>query len=128
MSIEEDAEERKRRVEIALNRSREAYGQVPFITDVISEREDLFLGYSEFSKHLMFEPKALDLKTMELCAIASGSSLGADHCLDIHLRQACKNGAKDEEIFEAIMVGAFMAMTRSQATALRRFKDFQNNR
>ena len=124
----EEKGDKERRVEAALAKAKEQYGQVPFITSCISDHPDLYLGYAEFSKHLMFEPKALDQKTMELCAIAAGSSLGADHCLDVHLRQAAKHGASDEELFEAIMVGAYMAMTRSQASALRRLKEFQEKR
>ncbi|HSV42711.1 MAG TPA: carboxymuconolactone decarboxylase family protein [Methanomassiliicoccales archaeon] len=106
----------------------EHYGQVPFITNQISKRQDLFLGYAEFSNHLMFNPKFLDQKTMELAAISAGAALGAEHCLDVHLRQASKFGANDEEIFEAIMVGAYMAMTRSQSVALRRYKEFQDHK
>lgn len=110
-----------------LERIKLAYGQIPFITDQISKRPEVFLGYSEFSRSILFEPKHLDMRTMELAAIAAGSALGAEHCLDIHLKQAAKHGATEEEIFEAIMVGAFMAMTKSQASALRRFKEFQDN-
>lgn len=110
-----------------LERIKLAYGQIPFITDQISKRPEIFLGYSEFSRTLLFEPKHLDQRTMELAAVAAGSALGAEHCLDIHLKQAAKHGASDEQIFEAIMVGAFMAMTKSQASALRRFKEFQDH-
>lgn len=120
--------EKQKRVEEALAKAKEWYGQVPFITSSISNYPDLYLGYAEFSKHLMFEPKALDQKTMELCSIAAGSALGAEHCLDVHLRQAAKFGASDDELFEAIMVGAYMAMTRSQASALRRLKELQDKR
>jgi 4-carboxymuconolactone decarboxylase len=110
-----------------LERIKLAYGQIPFITDQISKRPEIFLGYAEFSRTLLFEPKHLDQRTMELAAVAAGSALGAEHCLDIHLKQAAKHGASDEQIFEAIMVGAFMAMTKSQASALRRFKEFQDH-
>jgi len=120
--------DKERKVQDALAKAKEIYGQVPFITTCISEHPDLYLGYAEFSKQLMFEPKALDQKAMELCAVAAGSALGADHCLDVHLRQAAKFGADDDELFEAIMVGAYMAMTRSQASALRRLKEFQDKR
>ena len=99
---------------------------IPGGTQLLSKRPEMFLGYSEFSRSILFEPKHLDLRTMELAAVAAGSALGAEHCLDIHLKQAAKHGASEEEIFEAIMVGAFMAMTNSQASALRRFKEFQD--
>lgn len=119
ISLDQKVKENLERIELA-------YGQIPFITDLISKRPEMFLGYSEFSRSILFEPKHLDLRTMELAAVAAGSALGAEHCLDIHLKQAAKHGASEEEIFEAIMVGAFMAMTNSQASALRRFKEFQD--
>ena len=124
----EEERNKRQRVEEALRNVEAYYGQVPFITKFISEHEDLYLGYSEFSRNLMFQPKALDPKTMELCAIAAGSSLSADFCLDVHIKQAAKFGASDEEIFEACMVGAYMSMTKSQASSLRRLKEFQDKR
>ncbi|OPY31865.1 MAG: Carboxymuconolactone decarboxylase family protein [Methanomassiliicoccales archaeon PtaU1.Bin124] len=120
--------DKERKVREALENVEAYYGQVPFITKYISDHQDLYLGYAEYSRNLMFEPKALDQRTMELCAIAAGSSLSADFCLDVHLRQAAKLGASDDEMFEAIMVGAYMAMTKCQASALRRLKDYQDKR
>jgi AhpD family alkylhydroperoxidase len=118
-----DGEEQKRMVQERLDAIEKFYGKVPFITKVISEEPELFIAHSDFAKNLMNEPKHLDLKTLELASIAAGSALGAEYCLDIHLRQARKDGATDGEIFEAIMVGSYMAMTNGQARALRRFKE-----
>ncbi|QLH74085.1 MAG: carboxymuconolactone decarboxylase family protein [Methanomassiliicoccales archaeon] len=127
MGEERDGEKAKE-VEERLRRIEEAYGIVPFISRMISEEEDLFIGHSDFSRSLMLEPRHLDLKTLELAAIAAGSALGAEYCLDIHLRQASKHGASDGEIFEAIMAGSYMAMANGQARALRRFKDFRDSK
>jgi 4-carboxymuconolactone decarboxylase len=121
-------EQMERKVKENLERIERHYGQVPFITSTIAERPELFLSYADLTRQLLFEPKHLDNKTMELAALAAGTALGADHCLDVHLRQASKDGASDEEIFEAIMIGSVMAMTRCQASALRRFKEFQDHR
>lgn len=120
-------DETERKVEENLERIERHYGRVPFITSTIAQRPELFLSYAEFTRQLLFEPKSLDAKTMELAAVAAGAALGADHCLDIHLLQASKNGASEEEMFEAIMVGSVMAMTSCQASALRRLKEFQDN-
>ncbi|MFA5312440.1 MAG: carboxymuconolactone decarboxylase family protein [Methanomassiliicoccales archaeon] len=116
-------EEQRNMVQERLDAIERFYGTVPFITKVISEEPELFIAHSDFSKNLMQEPKHLDLKTLELASIAAGSALGAEFCLDIHLRQARKHGATDGEIFEAIMAGTYMAMTNGQARALRRFKE-----
>ena len=125
---ENGSEVRARQVEDRLKRIEEAYGLVPFISKMISEEEELFIGHADFSRTLMLEPKHLDIKTLELAAISAGSALGAEHCLDIHIRQASKHGATDGEIFEAIMAGSYMAMTNGQARALRRFKEFRDSR
>lgn len=120
--------EKEHQVRENLERIKRIYGHVPFITNMISKRPDLFLGYAAFTREVLFEPEHLDPKTTELAAISAGSALGAEHCLDVHLKQASKYGASDEEIFEALMVGAVMAMTRSQASSFRRFKEFQDQK
>ena len=43
--------------------------------------------------------------------------MGAEHCLLVHFKQAAKYGASEDEMFDAVMVGAMMAMTASQAVA-----------
>jgi AhpD family alkylhydroperoxidase len=127
MTEEQDLSRKEldRKVRENLERIEHAYGEVPFITATIAERPELFQAYSDFTRHVMFEPEHLDPKTLELAAIAAGSALGSDRCLDVHLRQAGKHGATEGEIFEAIMVGSVMAMNQSQASALRRFKAYQ---
>jgi AhpD family alkylhydroperoxidase len=127
MSKERDlsSKELDRKVRENLERIERAYGEVPFITTTIAERPELFLAYSDLTRHVLFEPEHLDPKTLELAAIAAGAALGSDRCLDVHLRQAGKHGVTDEEIFEAIMIGSVMAMTNSQASGLRRFKAYQ---
>ncbi len=119
------SKELDRKVRENLERIERAYGEVPFITTTIAERPELFLAYSELTRHVLFEPEHLDPKTLELAAIAAGAALGSERCLDVHLRQAGKHGVTDEEIFEAIMIGSVMAMTNSQASGLRRFKAYQ---
>jgi AhpD family alkylhydroperoxidase len=119
------SKELDRKVRENLERIERAYGEVPFITTTIAERPELFLAYSELTRHVLFEPEHLDPKTLELAAIAAGAALGSERCLDVHLRQAGKHGVTDEEIFEAIMIGSVMAMSNSQASGLRRFKAYQ---
>jgi AhpD family alkylhydroperoxidase len=98
------------------------YGRVPLVPEMLATRPDIFLPYFGFSTAVLFEPKHLDRKTLELAAVAAGSALASEHCLGVHLEQAEAAGASRDEIFEAIMVGAFMTMTRSQSVALRAFK------
>jgi 4-carboxymuconolactone decarboxylase len=115
-------------VQRVLDRVRKIYGQVPLVSDVLSKRPDMFVPYSDLSSAVLFKPKFMDQKSMELAAIAAGSALGAEHCLMVHFKQAAKYGASEDEMFDAIMVGAMMAMTASQATAYRKLNEFKESR
>jgi hypothetical protein len=53
----EGEEERVRRV---LAKAKEEYGFVPLVSEVMSDRPDLFLPYSEISSGLFFKPKHMD--------------------------------------------------------------------
>lgn len=107
------------RVQRVLGRVKKVYGEVPLVSEVLSKRPDIFIPYSDLSSAILFKPKFLDQKSMELAAIAAGSALGAEHCLMVHFRQAAKYGASEDEMFDAIMIGAMMSMTASQAVAYR---------
>ncbi|HIH76638.1 MAG TPA: HD domain-containing protein [Methanomassiliicoccales archaeon] len=63
----ESEEEKVRRV---LERAKEEYGFVPLVSEVMSDRPDLFLPYSEISSGLFFKPRHMDRRTAELAAIA----------------------------------------------------------
>jgi 4-carboxymuconolactone decarboxylase len=114
-------------VQRVLDRVRKVYGQVPLVSEILSERPDMFIPYSELSSAILFKPKFMDQKSMELAAIAAGSALGAEHCLMVHFKQAAKFGASEDEMFDAVMVGAMMAMTASQAVAYRKLNEFKES-
>jgi 4-carboxymuconolactone decarboxylase len=120
--VDRYSEERVQRV---LERVKKVYGQVPFVTETLSKRPDMFIPYSDLSSAILYRPKFMDQKTMELAAIAAGSALGAEHCLLVHFKQASKYGASEDEMFDAVMVGAMMAMTASQAVAYRVLAEFK---
>jgi 4-carboxymuconolactone decarboxylase len=114
-------------VQRVLGRVKKVYGQVPLVSEVLSKRPDMFIPYSELSSAILFKPRFMDQKSMELAAIAAGSALGAEHCLMVHFKQAAKYGASEDEMFDAVMVGAMMAMTASQAVAYRKLIEFKEN-
>jgi 4-carboxymuconolactone decarboxylase len=116
------------RVQKVLERVRKAYGHVTLVSEVLSERPDMFIPYSELSSAVMYKPKFMDQKTMELAAIAAGTALGAEHCLVVHFKQAATYGASEDEMFDAVMLGAMMAMNASQAVAFRKFNEFKQSR
>ncbi len=113
----------EREVRRRLEELERLYGRVPFVAQALSERPDIFLAYSEYSDSVLNKPKHLDRKTAELVAVAAGSALGSQHCLNLHLDAASKAGADNDEILEALLIGSFMSMTRSQSVALRTFQE-----
>lgn len=118
--MNEDEQERK--VQRVLDKVRAEYGFVPLVSEMMSKRPDVYLPYSELSSALFFKPKFLDRRTAELAAIAAGAALGSDNCLNVHIPQALKLGVGEEEVLEAIFVGAFMSLNRSNSIALRCLK------
>jgi AhpD family alkylhydroperoxidase len=114
-------------VQRVLEKVRKVYGQVPLVSEVLSKRPDMFIPYSDLSSAILFKPKFMDQKSMELAAIAAGSALGAEHCLMVHFKQAAKYGASEDEMFDAVMVGAMMAMTASQAVSYRKLEEFRGS-
>ena len=112
-------------VKARLEKIRKIYGFVPLVSDVLSERGDVFIPYSDLTASVFFRPKYLDPKTIELAAISSGTALASKHCLEVHIDRAKELGATDGEIFEAMMVGSMMAMNKGQSIAFRKLRDSQ---
>ena len=81
-------------VQRVLDRVRKVYGQVPLVSEVLSKRPDMFIPYSDLSSAVLFKPKFMDQKAMELAAIAAGSALGAEYCLMVHFKQAAELGVR----------------------------------
>lgn len=116
------AEDEGSRVRRVLERAKEEYGFVPLVSEVLSDRPDLFLPYSEMSAGLFFRPKHMDRRTAELAAITAGAALGSENCLGVHIQQAFKLGLSEEAVLEAMVLGAFMSMNRSSSIAFRCLK------
>ncbi len=116
------AEGEEARVRRVLERAKEEYGFVPLVSEVMSDRPDLFLPYSEISAGLFFRPKHMDRQTVELAAITAGAALGSENCLGVHIPQAFKLGVSEEAVLEAMILGAFMSMNRSNSIAFRCLK------
>jgi AhpD family alkylhydroperoxidase len=76
----------------------------------------------------MLCPDHLDRKTAELAAVAAGSAVASEHCLNVHIEAAFNAGASMDEILESIMMGAFMSLTKSQSIALRKLEDISIRR
>lgn len=119
------AEEMRQEIERRLHKQEGFYGFQPFLAQFLSEYPDLFLPYTELSGRLLLEPRHLSLKEMELASVAASAALGSEHCLNVHIPQARKVGASQEEIVEAVMVGCLMAMTKGQSIAFRKLSELE---
>ncbi len=64
-------------------------------------------GFSSFYAKVMQEG-VLSLKVKELIALAIGVVIHCENCIILHVRGALKNGATQEEIWEAVEVGMVM--------------------
>jgi len=114
-----DEAEQNEKVKWILAKVREEYGFVPLVSEVMSARPDIYIPYSEMSSSLFFKPKHMDRCTAELAAISAGAALGSENCLNVHIPQALKMGVSEEAVMEAMFVGSFMSMNRSNSIALR---------
>ncbi len=111
-----------------LKETKELFGKVPFVPQFLSTRPDIFIPYHDLSRSVMLRPDHLDRKTSELAAVAAGSAVASEHCLNIHIEAAFNAGASKDEILESIMMGAFMSLTKSQSIALRKLEDISKLR
>ena len=117
--MEEDPIMRQKTDEI-LAKIEKAYGFVPVVNQILSTRPDMFLPLVDTSKAIL-ERGDLDGKTKALCAVAAASAVCGEYCVDVQMRHAVDRGATQDEVLEAIMIGCYMALTRSQSYALRKF-------
>ncbi len=100
------------------------YGFVPLVCDVMSERPDLFIASSNFSRNLFEgENRNIDRKTAYLCSVAAASAVGGEYCIKVQGQHAIDAGATKDEILEAMTIGAYMAMTRAESIAFRKYKE-----
>lgn len=100
------------------------FGFVPTIYEIMSERPDIFNPSAHLGNALMESRKlTLDKKTRYLCAVSAAASQSGEHCLSVQMRHALDEGASRDEILESVMIGCYMAMTKAQSYALRKFRD-----
>ncbi|MCL2786294.1 MAG: carboxymuconolactone decarboxylase family protein [Methanomassiliicoccaceae archaeon] len=110
-------------VEKTLRSIEKEYGYVPMVNQVLSERPDLFLPFVSINRSVFYGKARLDKKVRHLAAISAAAALGAEHCLTVQMQLAVKYGATKDEILESMQIGSVISMTRSQATAFRRYKE-----
>ncbi len=118
--MEEDPEQRRITDKI-ISRVKEEYGFVPVVNQVLSVRPDLFIPMANVGKSIMEAPGDMDPKSRRLCAVAAATALGGEHCIGVQTKLAREAGATKDEILEAMTIGSYMAMTRAQSYAYRKY-------
>ena len=98
--------------------TREMLGSMPFILPVLRERPEYF-ALTAIADEMVCRPRHLSPKTAELVALAAAAGAGAEHCLQVHIRAAVKEGATRDEIYDAIMIAALIGKTKVLAPAFR---------
>ena len=119
----EISKEEKERAKEVLKKIEKNYGFVPFINQILSERPDMFLPSVSFGKSVLEGKGDLDPKTRYLIAVGAASALASEHCMDVQIEHAIEAGATRDEILETLIIGSFMALTRSQSKSLRKFNE-----
>ena len=99
------------------------YGFIPLVNEVLSERPDIFIPVANANKSVFYGKGELSRKTRYLTALAAAAALGAEHCIEVQMRQAVKAGATKNEILETMQIAGVMSMTRAQSYAFRKFKE-----
>ena len=100
------------------------YGFIPLVNQVLSERPDIFVPAANFGKAaLEGKEQRLERKTAYLCAVSAASALGAEHCIGVQTKHAKAAGATKDEVLEAMVIGSYMALTRAQSYAFRKYSE-----
>ena len=120
--MQEDPKEREITEKI-LKAIMDQFGFIPVVNEVLSERPDMFIPSVNFGKAVMEGKGELDQKTRYLAAVSAAAALGGQHCVRVQMHHAAQAGATKDEILESIIIGSYMAMTRSQSYALREYAE-----
>ena len=117
-------EEKREIADRILKAIEERYGFVPLVNQVLSERPDLFVPAANLGRAVLEgKEQKLERKTAYLCAVAAASATGGEHCIGVQMKHAVDAGASKDEVLEAMLIGSYMAMTRAQSYAFRKYKE-----
>ncbi|MDR1954402.1 MAG: carboxymuconolactone decarboxylase family protein [Candidatus Methanoplasma sp.] len=120
--MQEDPKEREITEKI-LKAIEDQYGFIPVVNQVLSGRPDMFIPAANLGKAILEGKGELDQKTRYLAAVAAAAALGGQHCVRVQMHHAVQAGATKDEVLESILIGSYIAMTRSQSYAFREYAD-----
>ena len=96
-------------------------GRLGFLLSTLKERPRTFNPYLLKGKSV-YNPPALDKKTVELVAVAAATALRCEHCLEAHMDRALQEGASLEEIMDVLLISAAISESSTLSVAFRKFK------
>ena len=118
-----DDPELRSKADAILKATKEAYGFVPVVNQVLSERPDLFVPMAGVARAVLEGDGDLERKQRYLCAVSAATAIGGEYCVKVQAQHAIDAGATRDEILEAMTIGSYMAMTRAQSYAFRKYAE-----
>ncbi len=118
-----DDPELRSKADAILKATKEAYGFVPVVNQVLSERPDLFVPMAGVARAVLEGDGDLERKQRLLCAVSAATAIGGEYCVKVQAQHAIDAGATRDEILEAMTIGSYMAMTRAQSYAFRKYAE-----
>ena len=100
------------------------FGFVPKIFQVLSHDPDLLKVYFDKVEKIMVNDTLPPL-TKEFIALGAAAAIGAENCLNTHVKVVSELGANDDEILLAILIGASISETAALAKSLRVYEEFK---
>lgn len=113
------AEDREETAQALLDILEEQYGTVPLVLRVLGRRPDVLLPQT---MKVLSRSEVLGPKVSELVAVAAAAALRCEFCLQVHVQQALKHGATQDEVFESLLIAGMIAESSTQAVAFRVFE------
>lgn len=118
-----DDPELRSKADAILKATKEAYGFVPVVNQVLSERPDLFVPMAGVARAVLEGDGDLERKQRYLCAVSAATAIGGEYCVKVQAQHAIAAGATRDEVLEAMTIGSYMAMTRAQSYAFRKYAE-----
>lgn len=118
-----DDPELRSKADAILKATKEAYGFVPVVNQVLSERPDLFVPMAGVARAVLEGDGDLERKQRFLCAVSAATAIGGEYCVKVQAQHALDAGATRNEVLEAMTIGSYMAMTRAQSYAFRKYAE-----
>ena len=117
----EFTESQKKETEKRLKAVEHAYGAIPPVNQILSERPDMFIPNFDLGDSLFREKTVFDIKTKHLFALAAAAALSGEYCMKAQMAHAKDAGATDEEVLEVLEIASYMALTKSQSYSFREY-------